>query len=445
MTDSVNPRELALSVLLAVTRDGAYSNVALCGTLEKYRYLEKRERAFVTRLTEGTLERMIELDYIIDRFSTVKTARMKPVIRCILRSAVYEIKYMDAVPQAAACNEAVKLARKKGFSNLAGFVNGVLRNIARNLDHIEYPDVEKEPFKSLSVRYSMPEWIVLMWSEAYGAEQTRRALAALMGEAPLTVRTNLTKNTPEELKEILEKEGLKVTASTQLPYAFTVEGADFLQSLESFRQGRFYVQDISSMQVVETAEPKAGDYVLDVCAAPGGKSLQIAERLNQTGCVKAWDLSERKVGLIRENIMRCGITNIQAVCHDATIYEETEAERADIVIADLPCSGLGVLRRKKDIRYRVTQEQLTELVLLQRAILNVVHRYVKPGGSLVYSTCTIHKRENEENVEWFQKEHPQFELVSMRQIWPSPGGGDGFFIAKLRKKDEWENGHQVFG
>lgn len=434
MTDSVNLRELVLSLLISITRDGEYSHIAISNVLEKYQYLEKRERAFISRVTEGTLERMIELDYIINQFSKVKVNKMKTVIRCIIRSSVYEILYMDSIPASATCNEAVKLAKKKGFSDLGGFVNGVLRNISRNLDKVEYPDREKEPIKSLSVQYSMPEWIVKLWQEEYGIERTKRMLASLLMEAPLSIRTNLSKNTPEQLKEILLSEGLTVISNPELPEAFYIEGVDYLQSLESFREGRFYVQDVSSMKVAKAAEPKENDYVIDVCAAPGGKSIQIAELLQGSGKVKACDLTEYKVGLIEENMRRCGIKNLEAICRDATIYDETEREAADIVIADLPCSGLGVMRRKKDIRYQMTPEKLKSLAALQREILHVVKEYVKPAGTLLYSTCTVHRGENEENIEWFLKEHIDFELIFMEQIFPMEGSGDGFFIAKLRKK-----------
>lgn len=436
MTDSVNLRELVLAILLSVTKDGEYSHIVISEVLGKYQYLTKKERAFVTRVSEGTLEHMIELDYIIDQFSKVKVKKMKPVIRCILRSSVYELCYMDAIPQSATCNEAVKLARKKGFSSLTGFVNGVLRNIGRNLSAIEYPDEQTQPVKSLSIRYSMPEWIVELWISEYGFTQTKDILAAFMKEAPLSIRTNCTKTTPEELQQILEAEGLEVIADGGLPYAYYISGVDYLQSLKSFREGLFYVQDVSSMKVAQLAEPKPGDYVIDVCAAPGGKSIQLAELLAGTGRVKACDLTEYKVGLIEENIRRCGLTNIEAVQRDATVFDESDKEQADIVIADLPCSGLGVLRKKKDIRYRMTLKQADELAALQKKMLQVVCDYVKPGGTLMYSTCTIHKAENEDNVEWFLQKHPEFTVASMEQILPTQGNCDGFFIAKLRKKDE---------
>lgn len=439
MTDNVNTRELILDILLEVTKEGSYSHLVLRAVLDKYQYLEKKERAFITRVSEGTIQHMIELDYIINQFSRVKVNKMKPVIRNILRMSVYQLKYMDAVPASAACNEAVKLARKRGFQSLSGFVNGVLRNISRNLDNIAYPDPEKDRVGYLSVCYSMPEWIVEQWLADYGMEQTKKVLDAFLQEAPLTIRTNLNKTTPEALKECLEKEGVCVEPLVcreypRLDYAFLISGFDYLNALQSFQEGLFYVQDISSMMVAELAEPKAGDYIIDVCAAPGGKSVHLAEKLNGTGMVEARDLTDYKVGMIEENIIRHELTNMKAVCMDATVCDEASLEKADIVIADLPCSGLGVMRKKTDIRYKMTPETEKELVLLQRQILQKVCNYVKSGGTLLYSTCTIDKMENENNVEWFLNGHPEFSLVEMHQIFPQETYGDGFFLAKLKKQ-----------
>lgn len=310
----------------------------------------------------------------------------------------------------------------------------MLRNISRNLDGIEYPDREREPVKYLSVRYSMSEWIVELWRKEYGMERTEQLLASFLKEVPLCIRANRSRIAPEELRELLEAEGLTVVPDQEFADVFYIEAVDYLKSLKSFEQGLFYVQDKSSMKAARAAEPKENDYVIDVCAAPGGKSILIAELMHGTGKVKACDLTEYKVSLIEDNIRRCGITNVEAVCRDATVYDETEKEKADIVVADLPCSGLGVMRRKKDIRYQMTPEKLKSLAALQREILHVVQEYVKPGGALVYSTCTIHRGENEENVEWFLKEHTGFELIYMEQLLPTEGNGDGFFIAKLRKK-----------
>ena len=426
-------RELILGILLEVTRDGAYSHVALRNVLTKYQYLDKRERAFITRVTEGSLERMIEIDYVLNQFSKVKVDKMKPVIRCILQSSVYQLKYMDAVPNSAVCNEAVKLASKKGFHNLKGYVNGVLRNISRNLDQVVYPD-KSDFVQYLSVRYSMPVWILKQWLSAYDAETVETMLEDFLKEKPTTVRCNLNQCTVAELTESLRKEGVEVQTHPRLSYALSISGYDYLANLESYRKGMFYIQDISSMLVTETADPKAGDYVIDVCAAPGGKALHMAEKLDGTGHVEARDLTDYKVNLIQENILRTGITNVSAVKQDATESDAASLEKADIVIADLPCSGLGVLGKKTDLKYKMTEAIQRELVALQRSILSNVQSFVKPGGTLVYSTCTIHKGENEENVAWFLEQFPNFVLEGeARQLLPGVDASDGFFIAKFKR------------
>lgn len=428
MTNSTNTRELALDMLLAIDRDGQYSHLVLRDVLDKYQYLSKQERAFLTRLTEGTVERMLTLDYVIDQFSKTKVKKMKPLIRELMRLSVYQIMYMDGVPDAAVCNEAVKLARKRGFSGLSGFVNGVLRSVARG-----WKDVT---FQNESVRYSVPEWIIDGWNADYGRDVTEKMLEAFMQPAKITVRTNTQKCTPEELKDRLSQEGVTVEAIEGISYAFALSGFDYLAGLGSFQDGWFYVQDISSMTVAHAADPKKGDYIIDVCAAPGGKSSHLAELLDGSGMVEARDLTEYKVGLIEENILRHDLHNMKAVQQDATLFDETSVEKADILICDLPCSGLGVIGRKSDIRYKMTAEKAHDLAVLQQEMLDTVWKYVKRGGKLIYSTCTIHKEENEDNVAAFLQKHPQFTLVEQRQIFPMEGS-DGFFVAKMiRSTDE---------
>lgn len=433
MGNTVNDRELILEILLAVTRDGEYSHIALRNVLENYQYLDKSERAFITRVTEGTLERMIELDYIINQFSKTKVNKMKPVIRTIIRSAVYQLKYMDSVPDSAVCNEAVKLAGKRGFSGLKGFVNGVLRNISRNLDNVKYPD-KSDTVKWLSVMYSMPEWIITEWLKNYDREMVEKMLQAFLAERPTTIRCNLSQISREELAEELKKEGVKVRLCDTVDSALFISGYDYLGALKSFRAGYFQVQDISSMEVAEWAAPKGDEYIIDVCAAPGGKSLHLADKLAGKGHVEARDLTPYKVDLIRDNIARIGIDNIEAVCQDATVYDEASEKKADILIADLPCSGLGVLGKKTDLKYKMNPDTQEELVHLQREILSVVHRYVKSGGKLLYSTCTIHRAENQENAAWFAEQYPEFELVRERQFLPGVDDSDGFYIAEFVRK-----------
>ena len=433
MTNGVSVRELVLDILIEVNEKDQYSHLVIRDVLNKYQYLEKQERAFLTRLAEGTIEHMLEMDFIINSFSKVKVKKMKPLIRNLLRMSVYQLKYMDSIPDAAVCNEAVKLAKKRGFGQLRGFVNGVLRNIARELSHLQYPDEKLEPVRFLEVTYSVPAWMVEQWMKDYGYEKTKAICESFLKERPITIRTNLTKITPEVLRERLAAEGVTVKKVDTLPYAFEIEGFDYLQSLDSFNEGLFYVQDISSMMVAEAAAPAKGSYIIDVCAAPGGKSSHLAEKLEGTGMVEARDLTEYKVSLIEENIERYGLENMNAVQMDATVLDEASIRKADVLICDLPCSGLGVMGKKTDIRYKMTPEKQKDLVELQRNILSVVYDYVKPGGTLVYSTCTIHKQENEGNVEWFTKNYKEFEVISQKQMFPGGIYHDGFFIAKLRR------------
>ena len=434
MTTNINTRELVLDLLLEVNENGQYSHLALRTVLEKYQYLEKTERAFITRVTEGTLERMIELDYIINGASKVKVKRMKPLIRNLLRMSVYQIFYMDSIPDSAVCNEAVKLAKKRGFGGLSGFVNGVLRTIVREKENVKYPDIRKEPLKYLSVRYSMPEWIVGQWIKDYGYDVTEGLLQEFLKDRPITIRTNTAMVTPQELREHLQQQGVEVTPIPKLDYAFSIKGFDHLTELHTFNKGEFYVQDISSMMVAQTASPEKDSYVIDVCAAPGGKSTHLAEMLMGTGMVEARDLTDYKVFFIQENMQRHHLTNMKAVCMDATIRDEASVGKADVLICDLPCSGLGVMGKKNDIRYKMTREKQLELVELQRKILDTVWDYAKPGGTIIYSTCTIHAGENEENVAWLLKKYPELELVSMEQMLPGEEWNDGFFIAKLKRK-----------
>ena len=433
MSAYTNSRELILEILLQITRDGEYSHIALKNALDQYQYLDKKERAFITRVVNGTLERMIELDYILDQFSKVKVSKMKPVIRTILQSGVYQLKYMDSVPNSAVCNESVKLAVKKGFTNLRGFVNGVLRNISRNLEDIRYPS-EEDTVYYLSVRYSLPEWLLKQWLAQYDEASARRMAEEFLKEKPVTVRFNPERISKKELIQMLEAEDVCVKEDETFPCALHLSGYDHLSGLLSFRQGYYQVQDISSMQVAEWAEVQKDDYVIDVCAAPGGKALHMAERLKGSGHVEARDLTEYKVGLIRENIMRSGLTNIEALRWDALQPDERMIGKADIVIADLPCSGLGVLGKKPDLRYKMTREAQKELAALQRDILAVVSGYVKPGGKLLYRTCTVNREENEENAGWIQEHCEGFRLIREKQTLPGRDAGDGFYLAMFRKE-----------
>ncbi|MBQ7797036.1 MAG: 16S rRNA (cytosine(967)-C(5))-methyltransferase RsmB, partial [Lachnospiraceae bacterium] len=398
-------------------------------------------RAFITRITEGTLEYLIQIDAVINRYSKVKVNKMKPVIRTLLRMSVYQILYMERVPDSAVCNEAVKLAKKRKFQGLTGFVNGVLRNISREKDKLE--------FASAAERFSIPQWMFDMWKKDYGTETAETISAAFLEERPLTVRCNTSLASMEEIRGSLKAQGISSVPSELSPTMLSIAGYDYLDTVQAFAEGKITVQDTSSSLVGIVASPKKGDFVLDVCSAPGGKSLHVADLMEGSGLVESRDLTEYKVALVEENIARCGFTNMQTLVWDATEFDPSMEEKADIVIADLPCSGLGIIGKKPDIKMRLKEEEIDSLASLQREILSVVSRYVKPGGKLIYSTCTINRKENDENAEWIAANLPfkKKEIASVLpealkkdcvenriQLLPGIHPCDGFFIAAFERE-----------
>ena len=387
MTDSVNLRAVVLDILMEINEKGEFSHLLINNALTKYQYLDKNKRAFIGRLSLGTIENRIELDYIIDQFSKTPVRKMKPLIRNICEMSVYQIIYMDNIPDSAVCNEAVKLAAKRGFTGLKGFVNGVLRNIARNKDNITYPDRNKDIEQYLSVKYSMPLWIVKMWHSQLGIDKTEKILAGFKQEKKTYVRCNTAKAPVEEIKRILSQENVSVADVEGIPYALEIKDYDYIAGLKSFRDGLYQIQDISSMTAGYMTGFKAGDTVIDVCAAPGGKSVNAAISVGTDGKVYSRDVSDYKAGLIEENISRLGLNNIEVQVKDALVMDESMKEKADVVIADLPCSGLGVMGRKPDIRYNITEDKLVSLKELQQSILSVVQAYVKQGGVMRWVLC----------------------------------------------------------
>lgn len=448
MAGAITTREIILNILLEVNRDGEYSHIAIRKTLEKYQYLPKKDRSFITKVCDGTIEYMLQIDYIIEKFSSVKIAKMKPVVREILRGSVYQIKYMDRVPDSAICNEAVKLTQKRGFYSLKGFVNGILRNISRSKDTIVFPPVE-HPILHLSVKYSMPQWIVEEWIYRFGFENAQRMLADSLTEKPTTIRCMQYRRDKEETIRQLEKQGATVKRAPYLNDAYYLFDYNYISALTAFRTGGIMIQDLSSMLVGRVAAPEKGDYIIDLCAAPGGKSVHVADIMEGYGEVEARDLTDYKVRLIKDNIKRCNLINVIAKCHDATVFDAESVKKADIVLCDVPCSGLGVIAKKPDIKYKTSKIKIEELVVLQRKILNNAAAYVKEGGTLIYSTCTISKEENEDNIEWFTNNYP-YELENIDshlceelrsettaqgylQLLPGIHKTDGFFVAKFKR------------
>ncbi|MCR5791301.1 MAG: 16S rRNA (cytosine(967)-C(5))-methyltransferase RsmB [Lachnospiraceae bacterium] len=449
-----NDRLIALEALLAVARDERPCHIVLKQTLAGHPALSKQELSFITRLVNGTIERRLTLDHLIGCFSKTPVQKLKPVILEILRLSVYQLKYMDSVPDSAVCNEAVKLCAKKGFHGLKGYVNGVLRHMARDLDQVTFPDRKADPLSYLSLTYSMPALIVKKLTAAYGEETTERILASSLENRPLFIRTNISRVSPKELEKRLAGEGLSVTGAPYLPYAFSFSQTDYIADNRAFSEGLYGISDIGAMLAVALSGVSKGFSVLDVCAAPGGKTCHLADLLHGTGEVLARDISEEKTALIKDNLRRQGFPlkpagNCTVEVHDARVFSEELSERFDLVLADLPCSGLGVMGRKPDLKYRLTEEDLEALPKLQREILRTVSRYVKPGGLLLYCTCTLNPDENREIADWFLSEFPfkaspltdelpkelsgAVDAQGFLQLIPGVHASDGFFIARFRK------------
>ena len=398
-----NVREIILDVLLALEREEQYSSQLLKAVLDKYDYLEPRDKSFIKRVAEGTVERRTEMDYYLNHYSSVPVRKMKPLIRCLMRMSVYQLIYMDAVPDSAVCNEACKLAAKRKFGNLRGFVNGVLRNISRDKENLPLPDGKAEPAARLSVEYSMPQWLVERWLAEYGREITVTLLKGLLEIHPVSLRfrTGLSGEEREALCHKMEDKGAVLHRSAYLPYVYTLEYSGSLTELPGFEEGQWIVQDVSSVLAVEAAGISEGDFVLDACAAPGGKSLLAAEK---AGKVLSRDVSEQKADLIRGNASRMRTENIEILVWNAIQPDEAYMGKADVVLLDVPCSGLGILGKKRDIKYHVSPESMESLNKLQREIVRSCAGYVRPGGTLLYSTCTIDRTENEDMVRFLTEE-----------------------------------------
>lgn len=435
----VNIRGLVADSLLEMEREDIFLSALETAVLDKYDYIDVRDKAFYKRLLDGTVERRIRIDYILNLFSSTPVKKMKPYIRAVMRMSVYQIIWMDSIPDAAACNEAVKLVVKHHFSGLRGFVNGVLRNISRNKADIKYPSKDKEINDFLSVIYSCPVWLVNKLIREHGSELTEKILEAGFSEHPLSVRLRVSGAEKENLLASWRKAGVKITQNPLLEYGVFLENTGSVSGLNGFEEGKFTVQDTGSMLVAHLADIHPGNICMDVCAAPGGKSMHAADLCKPDGYVYSYDVSQERCIRIEENIDRLSIPNISVEAHDATLFIPEMENKADIVFVDAPCSGIGVIGHKSDIKYRINEEDILSLQKLQRDILDTAYRYVKVGGKLVYSTCTISSEENEEQVEYILNNLPLkticIEEKPFVQLLPGQDMSDGFFIALFERKE----------
>ncbi len=421
-----NPREVALLALYEIEYDGAYSNMAVKSALPKLE--DSRDKGLVTQLVYGVVRRKLTLDYIISRYSKVKIKKLSKYVLLILRMGVYQLYFTDKIPESAAVNESVRLA-KKYCGKSAGFVNGILHSVIRGKSTLEYP---KDKIENLSVKYSFTEEMVeLLWGSGFCEE----LLNALNEEPETTVRVNTLKG--EDLETECE-------VSPVYSGARILKGTDISKNPD-YKKGRIIPQDIAAMMASVALSPKPDETCIDMCSAPGGKATHLAELMKNRGKIYAFDIHPHKVEIIKKNAERMGISIIDAKVGDALKLNGDLTGTADKVLADVPCSGLGIIRRKPDIKWN--KDDLEDLPEIQYQILKNAAEYLKPGGEIVYSTCTILKRENEDVVMRFLEENKEFELLPIElegklkrenkgyiTLYPNIDGTDGFFICKMKRK-----------
>lgn len=441
-------RRAALDILLRVEQEGAYSSILLREVLARHPEWESRSKALITNLVYTVLANDLRLNCMIDRYSKVSTAKMDPQIAGILRLSAAQMLFMDKIPHSAAVSEAVEMTREFR-PGLCGFVNAVLRAMLRADLRESWPEANQDPEGHLSVRYSIPLWIIQLWVRHFGLDRTRKIAKNLCASRGISLRVNTVRTTTEKLRDALS-DRYEVSEGVYCPEALRILKGNPAVSPE-FAQGLFTIQDESSMLAVHVLDPQPGESVLDLCSAPGGKATHMAERMQNRGRVCARDLYEHKIKLIRQNVGRLGASIVTAEKKDASVCDPADREAWDRVLLDAPCSGLGILRNKPDLKLHVTPQQLGELASLQRTLLNRAAECCRKGGVLVYSTCTLDPQENEANVEHFLETHPDWEAENPADflpdtfpkenqtsygvyVFPQENALDGFFIARLHRK-----------
>lgn len=443
---NVNPRRIALDILVDIEKNEAFSNITINKFLKKNE-VSSLDRRFITQLVYGVLENKQYLDYIIKSFSKTKITKIQIEILNILRLGLYQIIFLEKTPNSAAVNESVKLAKKVNF-RLSGFVNGILRSFLRGQDDIKLPKYNDNPIQYLSIKYSHPEWLVSKWVSDYGIDFTKELLEANNQAPKLTIRTNTLKITRGSLINELTSEGVQCKKGEIASESIIIQSMkDSLDNLKTFNNGLFQVQDESSMLVSHVLNPCEGQFVVDVCSAPGGKSTHIAQLMKNKGKILSRDIHEHKLDLIEENLKRLGISIIETERFDALKLDKRLLNSADRVLVDAPCSGFGIIRRKPEIRYFKHPEDITKLSKMQIKMLKTSSNYVKIGGELVYSTCTIQDEENKNVIKEFLKQNESFTLLDVNnnlpesilskdkylQLYPNITNTDGFFICKMKR------------
>lgn len=426
----MNSREAALKVLCEIDVNKAYINSALNSAI-KDNELCDRDKALLSEIVYGAVKNRLCLDYVIDIFSKLKSNKISAWVLNILRMGIYQILFLDKIPDSAACNECVKLAKKYSNKGGAGFVNGLLRNVVRSKNTIEYPSAESDIIKYLSVRYSFPEWMTKKLINQYGADSAEEFMRESNLPHGIDIRVNTLLTSAAELSEILQEKGIKNKLSDRALNIISVFANMNLTSLEEYKKGLFSLQNSSSKKAVDILNPQPGELLIDVCAAPGGKSCAAAEIMKNKGKIYSFDIHRHKIELIEKSAQRLGINIICADVNDASVLNTNFIKKADKVIIDVPCSGIGVIHKKPDIKWTRREEDIKELKAVQKKILSVSSKYVKPGGSLLYSTCTVFREENQDNVNEFLEHNPEFIKEHEEQILTGKSGESGFYICKM--------------
>ena len=431
LIDMDKVRLAATKILYNVAAEGAYSNVALAQTLRQEKFSDL-DRKFCTELVYGAVKAGASLDWKISKYLNRSLAKVDEKILAVLRIGFYQIFFLDRVPNSAAVNESVELSKKFCGLGASKFVNGVLRSAVREPHKSDFPI--GDDVKSLALRNFHPLWLVKLFVEEFGLDVTKKLLEFDNTEPPLCLRVNFLKTTREKILDELKKFGIQAELSTLAPEGIICRGHGALDKFQALRAGLCQVQDESSMTAARLLNPQAGELVIDCCAAPGGKSTHLAELMQNRGRIIAADIYETKLEHIKQNAQRLGIKIIEPLLIDACELGEKFPAQADKVLVDAPCSGLGVLRRKADLRWKKNPDELKDLPALQEKILSSAAKTLKRGGILLYSTCTITRQENQDVVEKFLATHENFQLVEMQTLLPNVTNTDGFFSAKLLKE-----------
>lgn len=427
-------RQTAFEILNKIQRDNSYSNLALDHALDKAD-TDNKDKKFVSALVYGVTERRITLDYNLSLYLSQPIKKLKPEVLTALRLGAYQILFMDKIPVSAAVNESVKLAKKNGAAFASGLVNAVLRKIISN---------GLKTDGSMSVNYSAPEWLCDMWCRSYGRENAEKLLKASFGAVDTVLRVNTEKIDADNLINLLAEEGFDCEIGGNVENSAVVKSGGAVHKTEAYKNGLFHVQDAASQLCCKALGVQENETVIDICAAPGGKSFTLAENMKNTGRIISCDIYEHRLKLISDGAERLGLTNIETVRNDGNVFNP-DFPLADKILCDVPCSGLGVIRKKPEIRFKKSEE-VDKLQDLQYSIMCISSRYLKIGGVMVYSTCSLNPNENEKIVEKFLTEHDNFEGVRVLSdisrygvdtdyltLMPHIHGCDGFFVSAVRR------------